>query len=52
MTIQQALARNLANATNLDNQDPEDGELSPGELSDEEWVRQQDKNLEKPMIWQ
>ena len=41
------MARNLASAINLDNQDPEDGELSPGELSDEEWVRQQDKNLEK-----
>lgn len=48
VTVQQALVqRNLAAAVNLDNQDPEDDELSHGKFSDEEWVRQQDKDLEK-----
>ena len=36
MTIQQVLACNLVSAVNLNNQDAEDGKLSPEKLSDEE----------------
>ena len=41
------MAYNLASALNLDNQELKNGKLTYRELSDEEWVQQQDKNLEK-----
>lgn len=48
VTVAQALAqRDRATENDLRNQDPEEDELDAQELSDEEWIRQQDKELEK-----
>lgn len=48
VTIEQALAqRNRAKENSLRDRDPEEDEPDAEELSDDEWVRQQDEELEK-----